>query len=141
MRRRRKRLAVAFAVLAGGYLLFTGGLFGGGGQPADLPEYPDPPAELTNESAKRVAFEHEAVYVERQLATSGRVTSYSVGSTVAGPEQRVVARNETGVYVRIRHPYGYSTRSADTDGLTNTTYLVNESAITVVARERGLYVV
>jgi hypothetical protein len=136
----RRRVAVAVVVLAAVFLLLGGPLGDGSGEPADLEPYPEPPDRLTNESAKRAAYQHETAHLDHRLGTAGEVHSYSLGSTVAGPERTVVDRNETGVYVRIRHPYGYSTSSADGDGLTNATYLVNESAIVVVERERGAYV-
>jgi hypothetical protein len=124
-------------LVAAGFVLGGGG--GGGGEAA-LPAYPDPPAELTNESAAGVAVGYEAVYVERQLATADRVESYTVDATVAEAASAVVARNESGVYVRVQYRYEYSTGGADRDARTDATYLVNESAITVVSRETGVVV-
>lgn len=140
MRPPRRKAVVAVAVLAVGFLLLSGPLSDGGSQPADLEPYPEPPGQLTNESAKEAAYQHERAYVDRQLANASEVQSYALGSTVAGGERTVLVQNDTGIYVRVRHGYGYSTRSADTDGLTNTTYFVNESAIVVVERHRGVYV-
>lgn len=140
MHRSPGQLAVAVVVLAAAFLFLGGPLGGGSGEPADLEPYPEPPDRLTNDSAKRAAYQYETAYLDHRLGTAGEVQSYSLGSTVAGPERTVVGRNETSVYVRIRHSYGYSMRSADGDGLTNATYLVNESAIVVVERQRGAYV-
>lgn len=141
MQWRRRRLVAVLVVLAVGYLLVGGGpLVGGGGQQQDFEPYPEPPDRLTNESAIGVAVQHERAYVDRELGTNGKVQSYVVGSTVTGREASVLARNETGVYVRVKQPFGYSTRSADGDGRTNTTYLVTESAVDVVFRDQGAYV-
>jgi len=128
-------------VLAVGYLLVGGGpLVGSGGQQQAFEPHPEPPDALTTESAIEVAVQHERAYVDRELGTNPAVQSYVVGPTVTGRAVTVLARNETGVYVRLKQPFSYSTRSADGDARTNTTYLVNESTVEVVSRERGAYV-
>jgi len=137
----RRRLAVAFVFLAVGYLLVgSGPLVGDGSQQQAFEPYPEPPDRLTDESAIAAAVQHERAYVDRELGTDADVQSYAVGPTVTDREETVLARNETGIYVRVKQPFGYSTRSADGDGRTNTTYLVNESTVEVVFRERGAYV-
>lgn len=134
-------MAVVLVVLAVGYLLVgSGPLVGGGGQQQDFEPYPEPPDRLTDESAIEAAARHERAYVDRELGTNGKVQPYVVAATVTGREETVLARNEPGVYVRVKQPFGYSTRSADGDGRTNTTYLVTESAVEAVFRERGAYV-
>jgi len=127
-------------VLAVGYLLVGGGLLvGEGGKQQDFEPYPGPPDRLTDESATAAAVQHERAYVDRRRGTDPDVQSYTVGPTVASRETTVVARNDTGVYVRVKQPVGYSTRSADGDGRTNTTDLVNESTVEVVSRQQGAY--
>jgi len=75
---------------------------------ADRLPYPDPPDELTNESAKRVALDHEEASVHDRLRNASDVDSFSV-------------RANTTTYV-------------DADGSTDAVYFVSEAT---VERVRG----
>lgn len=102
---------------------------------ADRMPSPDPPDELTNETAKRVALDHEEAYVHDRLRTASDVRRFGVRENATTyVDAEVLNESDGGVYVRVHMPYSYSTDSVEADGSTDAVYFVSEET---VERVRG----
>lgn len=102
---------------------------------ADRMLYPDPPDELTSESAKAVALDYEEAYVHNRLRMASELTYFSVREGyVMSVESEVLNESDGGVYVRVQMPYSTGTEDSTGDGGTNAVYFVSEET---VERVRG----
>lgn len=123
-------VAVTLAGCAGGL-----GLADRPATTADRMLYPDPPDELTSESAKAVALDYEEAYVHNRLRMASELTYFSVREGyVMSVESEVLNESDGGVYVRVQMPYSTGTEDSTGDGGTNAVYFVSEET---VERVRG----
>ena len=102
---------------------------------AERLSFPEPPVDLTNETAKAVALDHEEAYVHNRLRNASELTYFSVrAGYVMSVESEVLNESDGGVYVRVQMPYSTGTENSTGDGGTNAVYFVSEDT---VERVRG----
>lgn len=91
-------------------------------------EYPDPPDDLTNETAKETALAYEEVYVYQRLRDRGLAHWEVPGWDT--PTAEVLAWENGGVYVRVDMPYsgGREPENAG-DARTRAQYFVSNDTI------------
>lgn len=97
--------------------------------------YPDPPANLTNESAKGVAVAYERAHLLNELAAADHDENGLGG--IAGTDATVFRRANGGVYVNVRQGFWFTNERTDTtttvqlhgDGISNATYYVSTDRV------------
>ena len=90
---------------------------------------PEPPADLTNESAKRVALEAERAHVFDVLREhTDRFSEWGVGAW-SNPDAVVIDETDGGVYVEVEMPYSYQAGASYVDAVATATYLVSEDEV------------
>lgn len=114
--------------------------------PPDGPRaYPSPPANLTDETAKRVALAYEEAVVYNTLAARDYV-EFGATASVMTEEATVLRHADGGIYLRVRHPFWFTTERTDgnrtvqthADGGTEAVYYVSTDAVVRVEVERGV---
>ena len=90
-------------------------------------EFPEPPDDLTSETAKQTALKYEAAYINRRLIDS-TVDDFSAWSGQF-PDAEVVNRTDDGYVVDVRMPYYYRKGDRDTDAFTRARYLVSSDTV------------
>lgn len=125
----RQRLALVLAVVAS---LVGAGCAGFGAEtstPAPRQSYPDPPADLTNESVRQVAIEYEETRLHNTLRNRSGVETVSVPG-IHPSEATIVNRTDTGVYVEVAVSYSYSTETVEADHpLVRSVYVVGSNQV------------
>ena len=95
--------------------------------------YPDPPANLTNETAKQAAVAYEEARLQNRLRNESEITYFELGY-MRPVNTTVLNRSDGGVYVEIDATYSYGTKQWVADGdPVRSVYHVNETAIRHVA--------
>ena len=90
---------------------------------------PEPPADLTNESAKRVALEAERAHVFDILREhTDRFSEWGVGAW-SNPDAVVIDETDGGVYVEVEMPYSYQAGASYVDAVATAVYLVSEDEV------------
>jgi hypothetical protein len=95
--------------------------------------YPDPPADLTNESATEAVVAYEEARLQNQLRNESEITHFKLGY-MQPVNATVLNRSDGGLYVEVDGTYSYGTREQSADGVpVRSLYHVNETAIRYVA--------
>lgn len=78
--------------------------------------------EISDESAKVRALEHERSYVRDAIENHDEY-GFGVGNA------EVANRTANGVYVVVQYPYWYSSGDVEADGVSEARYVINETTI------------
>ncbi|WP_232686367.1 hypothetical protein [Halobacterium zhouii] len=100
-------------------------------EPTTVPTatYPDPPDDLTNETAKQVAVAYEEARLQNQLRNESEITYFELGY-VKPVNVTVLNRSDGGLYVAVDGAYSYGTPEKSADGVpVRSLYYVNEATI------------
>lgn len=73
--------------------------------------YPDPPANLTNESAERVAVAYERTHLLNSLDAKDH-DEYGLGG-IAGTDATVLRHADGGIYVSVRQGFWFANERTD----------------------------
>lgn len=122
---RRSVVLLALLIAVGG----AAWTLGSGNVGACPKPYPDPPTEVSNQTAISYATDYEATVAYNRICDAPK---YGLGETTASTEHYVLDRTNGAIVVFAQQAYHYSTSSASADGATSGLYYVsNGSAVRV----------